>query len=32
MTADAGVRTGVGWIGVTADHELRSPLAIAEAR
>ena len=31
MTADAGVRTGVGWIGVTADHELRLPLAIAEA-
>ena len=31
MTADAGVRTGAGWIGVTADHELRLPLAIAEA-
>ena len=31
MTADAGVRTGAGWIGVTADRELRPPLAIAEA-
>ena len=30
-TADAGVRTGAGWIGVTADLELRPPLAIAEA-